>query len=280
MMKLKHNKKRNTAILYEILVREYAKASMKQDIKTKNRIISLIKESFAKDTALAKELQLYKALLETRGISLRMAEKLLIETKTSFSNLDQKQIFNEQSALISTINKEVSKDAFTNFVPNYKNIATVHQIFNNPKMPPKGRVLLEENIIKTLTSNQEETKKDEMQPIDNLIFKSFVKKFNEEYSELHEEQVDLLKRYVFSMDENQLEFKMYLNEEIHRLKENLKLSKNTSEVKNDEEIKNKIEKVFNLVESFKNKQIDQSLLKKVMKVQNLVRELKEDGNNI
>ncbi len=280
MMKLKHNKKRNTAILYEILVREYAKASIKKDASKKEKIASLLKETFGKSTTLSRELSLYRTLLETRGVSLRMAEKILLETKMSFGNINQKEIFNEQSALIAKINKEVSKEAFTNFVPNYKNIATVHQIFNNNKITPKDRVLLEESLIKSLTSDLSAAKKEELQPIDNLIFKSFVKKFNEEYSDLHEEQVTLLQKYVFSMDDSQLEFKLYLNEEIQRLKNELTVSRQIPEVKNDNQISEKIEKVYTLIEDFKNQEINQILLKKVMKIQNLVRELKSDGNHI
>jgi hypothetical protein len=33
--------------------------------------------------------------------------------------------------MISRINKELSKDVFTTFVPNYKNLATLQQVFNN-----------------------------------------------------------------------------------------------------------------------------------------------------
>ena len=71
-MRLKHNKKRNTAFLYEMLTREVVKSIIKKDLKKRNVTISLIKENFAKNTELRKELDLYKALLEFQQRKRRM----------------------------------------------------------------------------------------------------------------------------------------------------------------------------------------------------------------
>ena len=51
-MKLKHNKKRNTAFLYESLVKELTKAVVKNDTKRRSALVSIIKEHFSKGTAL------------------------------------------------------------------------------------------------------------------------------------------------------------------------------------------------------------------------------------
>ena len=61
-MRQKHNKKRNTAFLYEILVREAAKTVISKDFKRKTQIVSLIKEHFDKETEMAKEIELYNTL--------------------------------------------------------------------------------------------------------------------------------------------------------------------------------------------------------------------------
>ena len=47
-MKFRHNKKRNTAFLFEALVKELTKSIVKNDLQTKEKIISLIKENFKK----------------------------------------------------------------------------------------------------------------------------------------------------------------------------------------------------------------------------------------
>ena len=44
-MKVKHNKKRNTAFLYESLVKELTKAIVRQQEERKGKIIKIIKEN-------------------------------------------------------------------------------------------------------------------------------------------------------------------------------------------------------------------------------------------
>ena len=64
-MKLKHNKKRNTAFLYETLVKELTKAVVEKDSYKKAKILDTIKEFFSKGSLLRKELELYQAINET-----------------------------------------------------------------------------------------------------------------------------------------------------------------------------------------------------------------------
>ena len=47
-MKFKHNKRRNTAFLYEILVKELTRTTIKNDAKKKQIIVQTIKEFFNK----------------------------------------------------------------------------------------------------------------------------------------------------------------------------------------------------------------------------------------
>ena len=69
MVKFKHNKKKNSAFLYEALVLELTKAILKKDESSKTKIASLIKESFRFDTSLHQELKLYHSLTKTQGCS-------------------------------------------------------------------------------------------------------------------------------------------------------------------------------------------------------------------
>ena len=74
MIKAKHNKKRNTAFLYEALVREIAKSVINKHPQRNNFIILLVKEHFTQNTELAKELELYKTLSETNNLDSQTAE--------------------------------------------------------------------------------------------------------------------------------------------------------------------------------------------------------------
>ena len=146
LTKLKHNKKRNTAFLYEALIRELTKFSIKKDKDSSDKVISVIKEFYNNDSILFRELKLYENILNTESANNRIAEKILFESKMQYSVLDHKKIFTEQSRLISKINKELNSDVFNNFVPNYKSLATLQQVFNNSDLQAKERVLLEESI--------------------------------------------------------------------------------------------------------------------------------------
>ena len=57
---MKHNKKRNTAFIFEVLIRELTKAIMEQDDNKKKYIIKLVKENFKGNNLLAKDLKFTK----------------------------------------------------------------------------------------------------------------------------------------------------------------------------------------------------------------------------
>ena len=100
-MPKKHNKKRNTAFLYEILVRELTKSIIKKNEKRKALVLSILKEHFKKGAVLQKELQLYKDTVTSEGMDLYTAEKYIFETKSAYQKLGKEEIFEEQSAVIS-----------------------------------------------------------------------------------------------------------------------------------------------------------------------------------
>ena len=63
MKNLKHSKYKNTAILFEMLVRKLTSETLTSD---KTVTVEIIKKYFGKNTALSKELQLYNALIKER----------------------------------------------------------------------------------------------------------------------------------------------------------------------------------------------------------------------
>jgi hypothetical protein len=273
-MKTKHNKKRNTAFLYETLVREIAKSVIKKQPQRNNFITSLIKEYFIQGTELAKELELYKTLNEIRDLDPYTAEKLIQESKQAHQKIDKKKLFIEQSKLISKINRNLSKNVFSNFVPNYKSLATISQIFNND-VSVKNKVLLEKELLNKLTSS-ECLNEDKQAPITNLVYKTFIKRFNESYSgTLLEEQKKLLQKYITSFDDNGIQLKIFLNEELSRLKNLINKSLTQEEIKADPDMIEKTKKVLNVIESFKNKPFNKEMLTQVLKMQILTNETQD-----
>jgi hypothetical protein len=272
MMKTKHNKKRNTAFLYETLVREIAKSVINKQPKRNDFIISLIKEHFTKNTELARELELYKALNETSELDTITAEKLIQESKKAHQKIDKKKLFIEQSRLISKINRNLSKNVFTNFVPNYRSLATIAQIFNDD-LGVKSKVLLEKELIKKLASSKGSNPNAKV-PNTNLVYKTFIKKFNETYGgSLLKEQKSLLKNYITSFNDNGIQLKIFLNEELGRLKETIKRSIKLKEITSDSDMLAKTNKILEVLEDFKSKPFDKNMLTQILKIQNLTKEM-------
>ena len=165
---MKHNKKRNTAFLYETLVRELTSSVVNEDTARNKKIISIMKEFFKRDTPLGLELELYRTLYETVDVDSMTAEKLLLEVKRVYMALNQEEVFDQQSQLIGTINRELGKDTFNTFVPNYKDLATISQIFDN-RTTIKKRTLLENNVLNKMTAGATTLTENTMKPIDNIV---------------------------------------------------------------------------------------------------------------
>ena len=275
MAKIKHNKKRNTAFLYEALVREMTKAVVSQDKERKSNIVDILKESFSSNRILGRELKLYQAILESTDLDDVTAEKLLYKIREAYSELDEQEIYDAQSAVINRINKEIGSGVYNNFVPNYKSIATVSQLFgaDSTAVGIKRGVILEQQVLQTLTANTIEESKTEMKPIDNIVFKTFTSKFNETYGDdLLSEQKELLNRYILSFSSD-IDMKIYLNEELGRLHGALQQALATDEIKSDNTMTESTNSVINMIEEFRDTPVDKNLVEKVLKIQNLVHEI-------
>ena len=278
-MRVKHNKKRNTAFLYETLLKEMSKSVVKKEDDRKKIILSILKEFFSQGRVLRKELDLYKFLYETRKVDVYTAERIIQEARKDYSFLDLKEIFNAQTTLINLVNKKLGKSTFSAFVPNYRSLATISQIFSN-EMPAKSRVLLERKIISVMTASpKEKSRMTSMPKVDDLAYKTFINKFNDKYSSnLLGEQRDLLTRYIMSLSDNGVTLKVYLNEEISRLKGSMKEALETDEYEKDEMICEKIGQVSQLLEGFSQKRIDGSMIEKILRIQAFAEEVKSDGD--
>jgi hypothetical protein len=280
-VKTKHNKKRNTAFLYEVIVREITSAVLQKNEKQKKFLVKVCKNFFSRGQVLKKELDLYSAIHESYEVSNDIAQKILNEAKLQYEFLDKKQIFNEQTKLINILNKISNGSMFNTFISDYKNLATISQIFNN-SVPVKEKVLLEAHIVNKMMSTPENAEKDKLATLDSLTYNLFVKKFNEQYSSsLLSEQKELLTKYVMSFADGGIEFKLYLNEEIERIKNSLKTSLQEKQITEDRFLKDKTVMVLGRVENYKQKDIDNSLIEEVMKIQSLIKEMqsKEEINN-
>ena len=275
-MKIRHNKKRNTAFVYEALVREATVAVLKENVERRDKAISIIKRHFHSKSLLRQDLECYRSLYENQSLDENTSQKVLTESRRQKMMIDPTGLFKQQTELIHDINKELTPEIFNNFVPNYKALATIDQMFSQ-KTSPKNRVILEGEIVKGMSTT---TQNVETPSIDNVTFRTFVGKFNDKYENgLLQEQKDLLTRYITSFSDNGLELKMYLNTEIGRLKTKLAEAVNVDAIKNDEEMLNKTNQIVEKLESFAKSDINENVLMTVLKTQSLVEEIYNGDND-
>ena len=276
---MKHNKKRNTAFLYECLVKELTRAIVYKDKETKSKIVKIIKESFNKNTSLKKELVLYKSILNNKDkMTPEFAARFMMETKKDFLNLDRKAVFNEQTSLIKFINQNLSNKFYSNFVPNYKNLATVGQFFNSNNLNAKSRLLIEGKVFKIL-SKDHTIIENKIKHIDNLTYKTFVDKFNHTYKQsLNENQKTLLTNYIISFADNGLQLKTYLNEELATIKQNVAKCLENPKIKNNNVYYENMKKVSQKLNSFAQTPITEKMVKEVFYIQDLIAEINPNGH--
>ena len=275
-MKTKYNKKRNTAFVYEALIREGTSAILQGDHDRKNTVVKLIKKHFTTDSILYKDLQCYQSLYETKGLEKQTCQKIIREAKLASRLLDTQGLFVSQSDLINDVNKELEPSVFNNFVPNYKSLANIYKMFSH-NTDPKSAVILEELVLEDMCTPVE---KEESVQVDSLVVESFVEKFNNKYEEnLLTEQKTLLNLYISSFVDNSLELKMFLNEEISRLKNELQKSKDNEHISSDEQMTSKTIEIIEKLESYKNAEADQNMMLTILRVQQLVGEINNDASS-
>jgi hypothetical protein len=79
-----------------------------------------------------------------------------------------------------------------------------------------------------------------------------------------------------SLEDDDTELKIFVNEELERLKEELKENMEIEEFQTDSSMKSKVEQVYNLLEEFREKRaLQKEDLVFILKTQQLVKEIKD-----
>ena len=89
---------------------------------------------------------------------------------------------------------------------------------------------------------------------------------------LSEDQKRLVFNYVNSTDENNLEFKAYLYEQMDNIKSFLSENKNSY----DDNTSSKIQKVLEKIETYRERKLDESLIFDIFRIQSVVKELQRN----
>jgi hypothetical protein len=250
-MKLKHNKLRNTGLLFELLVRQITSDTLNN---RESKAVDILKNNF-NNNAIAKEYKIYKALLTNKNLSEAKANIVIESAIQAHKKLNKGLLSSQKYKLISQIKENYDiEEFFKSKIDNYKTLASVYMLFEmyqSDSIDPQNEVKFKFSIMEDICAGIKEAKKDpvleEYETFDKgtkaLVYKLMVQKFNEKYSEFNTSQKRLLKEYINSITTPET-FKEYVNEELDKLKTKLTtLSKKV----NDEVRKIKIQEVINII---------------------------------
>ena len=233
MSYVKHNKIKNTGILYELLSRQIT-VDVINDTKSP-KSVKLFKEFFNKNTELGKEYELYSILLEKKYKNDSHASQLVEAVVKSRRKLSNRRLNNEKYNLIKTIKENYDiKEFFNTRLPNFKVMASIYKLFGTetgkedfgPVQKTDSVITITEHIIQSSITKDKnsimvEEFKEQEKDLRLLSYQLLVDKFNSKYKSLNESQKDLLKRYINNVS-NTNSLKEFVDNEVVKIKKALK----------------------------------------------------------
>ena len=230
-MKIKHNKYKNTGILFELLVRQITSDT----VSGKNSpAINLIRKYFSK-TELAKEHKLYQTLVDSKVINEIKAETLINTTLELSTRLNRSNLRRDKYNLIKEIKAQYDiEEFFKAKINNYTQLAAVYNIleaknateFINPDQIIENKNTLLEHIVRkdVVKVENKDQVLEEYATMDNstklLVYKILLEKFNEKYVSLSPKQKSVLKEYINNIS-NTVKLREFVNENFKTLRDEL-----------------------------------------------------------
>jgi len=285
MRKIKHNKIRNTGLLFEFLLRQIT-----SDVLNKNngKAVTIVKEKFNENTELGKELALYNILITKKFKSDSKADYFINEVMKARSDLNNSRLRRERYNLIKEIQSNYNLQKFmSSKVLNYKTYASIFTLFEyNKSLSPDQKTESFFNIMEHVTTNDKSIKLSETvktlpddEDLRILTYKTLLEKFNQKYTKLSGAQKNLLREYINNVS-NTNSLKDTLKEIIKGLKADLKThSKNLK----DKVVKIKMQEAIKSINKFcgiddKSDVVKDEYVVQTMRYLELLKELKKSGS--
>ena len=232
-LNVKHNKIKNTAILYELLSRQIT-ADVINDSKSP-KSVKIFKEFFNKNTELGKEYALYQVLLEKKYKNDSHAATLVEAVIKSRRKLSNRRLNSEKFNLIKTIKESYDiKEFFNTRLPNFKIMASIYKVFGTetgkedfgPVQRTDSVITITEHISQNTNKKSKSNKlvedyAEQDKDLRLLSYQLLVDKFNTKYKSLNESQRNLLKEYINNVS-NTNSLKEFIDSEVVKIKRALK----------------------------------------------------------
>lgn len=279
MKNLKHSKYKNTAILFEMLVRKLTSETLTSD---KTVTVDIIKKYFGKNTALSKELQLYNSLIKESLKSEAQALDFIRTCKDAHSKLNKSLLRRQRYNLVKEISENFDFQKVSKIrINNYKELASIYKLFEYDEADnPKDLLECKTSIVSHLLGETKqslklspllEKYKGYKKDVRILTYKLLVDKFNSKYSGLDENQKKVLNKYITHVNDSE-SVKQYFEKIIPGIKSQLK---EQVSLITDKATKIKVDKLSEMlcnVETIKT--IKESHVLTILRYYDLIKELK------
>ena len=285
MKKIKHSKFKNTGVLFELLVRQITLEVLNGDKKETAKTI--VREFFAPNTELNKELRLYDILLKEKYSSETKADRLVETVCDAHAKLNQLKLSKEKFNLIKEVSAKFDIEQFLSSpITNYKVLASIYKVFESKRESNydikdifNSKITLIENITSkpsqlvkpTEDKKLIETYKQQDKDLRLLTYKILVETFNKKYTNLDDSQKNLLKEYINNIT-NTTKFKDYVGIELPKIVAELKSIKSKVE---DKVTTIKLSETISVLEKMKmGKSVTDGQVSSIMLSYELIKELK------
>ena len=280
-MKIKHSKYKNTGILFELLVRQITADTLSGK---DSPAIDLLKEYFVK-TELGREYKLYESISKSKVLTESRATMYLDTTLNSSKAFNRSILKKQKYNLINEIKKHYDLNTFFGSqIKNYKEIAALYTLIegvNSEGIVDNGQLINNKiTLLEYLTKTEiHKTKKETVlaefatydKDVRSLTYRILLEKFNEKYDGLSQDQKQVLKEFINSVDSTP-GLRTFYNSKIKELKTSL--VETTKNVK-DQATKIKITEVTKfLTELSKTDKVDNDNLVDLLQYYELVSEIK------
>jgi hypothetical protein len=281
-MATKHNKFKNTGILFELLTRQITADIMSSK---ESAAVGIVKKYFSRGE-LAKEYKLYQTLTKAVSLSEAKAESIISSTIKLSERLNRSNIRKEKYNLIKEI-KEIYdlEEFFKAKIHNYKAYAAIYNLieahistdFVNPSFIIDNKVTLLEFLTKQdINKNKIEDQvmleyASQDKNTRALISKIMIEKFNEKYANLLPEQRSVLKTYINKIS-NTVSLREYINESFEDIKKIL--NELTSKV-TDQRTQIKLKELHSIIKPIdKNDSVKDEDILNLLQFHELIHEIK------
>ena len=277
---MKHNKKRNVGIVYELLLNHISSKLLEGRKKDARIATKLIEKHFKKGTELYKEFRLFNALAKSDITHTHAVASILNEAKQASRKLNEKKLEKEKSALLHDINYKINdKNFYYRTISDYRDLGLVQLALNEWRKEDrdiKRLVDLETRLGELMLreKNNSNEKKYNASHSDRLVLKIMTEKFNRRYGEeLTTDQKKIIEGYVFLSDKNPAQLQDFFES---KKMEALNSLENFEDKSDNRYLLSKLDEVRSKIQSLPASDINDKNVVKFLTLTKMINEIKKE----